>query len=198
LHSGTGKVDEAGTLVYGGTITGNVSGKKINGNPINFNDAFVHLDKLSAELASRTAAVSNPSHDVSNRTLTFRPSVKTNDNVYVFNLTQSQMNNLNRVIVDDSLIGSDALIVFNMLADNKCASGTNDCFTLNQSKTAFQIGNYSSDQVDKYTGKSLIDQRTLFNFNGINKLDITTSVYGSILAPSAVINANGGERAHPN
>jgi len=37
-----------------------------------------------------------------------------------------------------------------------------------------------------------MDQRTLFNFNGINKLDITSSVYGSILAPSAAINASGG------
>jgi choice-of-anchor A domain-containing protein len=192
LFDGKGKVNEAGKLVYGGTITGNVSGNKVKGNPINFNDAFVHLNKLSAELASRTAAVSNPVHDVSNKTLTFRPSVKNNDNVYVFNLTQSQMNNLNRVVVDDSVIGTDALVVFNMLADQKCASGTKDCFTFNQNKTAFQIGNAASNQVDTLTGKSLMDQRTLFNFNGINKLDITSSVYGSILAPSAAINASGG------
>lgn len=187
-----------GNLVYGGTIQNN--GGSINASTkqqppaINFNTAFSQLEQLSSTLASMTSPVTT-NRNTQDKILTFKPAVASASNVYVFELTQADLENFHTVRIDNSSISKDALIVFNM--SNKagnvasyqdptltCSPATPSCFTLRQN--TYQIGNQTTDSNTK------LAQNVLFNFNGINDLRISSSVYGSILAPKAAINAPTG------
>lgn len=188
-----------GKLVYGGTLSN--SGGGIGGatqqqtSSVNFNTAFSQLEQLSANLAAMTTPVST-NRDNLNKVLTFTPAVANPNNVYVFNVTQDDLNSYHTIKVNNSSISSDALIVFNMAnptgaaakswtANSKCAAGNKSCFQLTQ--TTYQVGNNSTN-----SGHTAMDSHILFNFNGINDLRIDSSVYGSILAPTAAISAKGG------
>lgn len=190
-----------GTLTYGGTLTntggGNVGAAAIQkqASSINFASAFTQLEQLSATLAGMTAPVVT-TRDTQNGVLTFKPSAVNPSNVYVFNVTQADMNNFHTIKVDNSNISKDALIVFNMsnaagvaatkyTANAKCAAGNTSCFSLTE--MAYQVGNQSTN-----SGHTSMDNKILFNFNGINDLRIDSSIYGSILAPKAAISAKGG------
>lgn len=189
-----------GKLVYGGTLS-NTGGGNIGGNiqrqasTVNFNSAFAQLEQLSATLAAMTTPTAT-SQDTLNKVLTFTPAVANPSNVYVFNVTQDDLNSFHTIKVDNSKISSDALIVFNMANPNgtqsnanttnsKCTAGNTKCFQLTQ--TSYQVGNMSTN-----SGHTALDSHILFNFNGINNLRIDASVYGSILAPTAAISAKGG------
>lgn len=186
-------------LVYGGTIqkTGGsiiATTSTKQPNAINFNAAFSQLEQLSSTLAGMTAPVAT-ARNTQDRILTFKPAVANPSNVYVFELTQADIEQFNTIRVDNSNISKDALIVFNMT--NKagtvasyqdpaltCPAGKPDCFTLRQA--TYQVGHQATDANTK------LAQNILFNFNGINDLRISSSVYGSILAPKAAITAPTG------
>lgn len=189
----------AGKLVYGGTLSttgGGIGGAtQQQSTSVNFSTAFNQLEQLSSTLAAMTSPVSS-NRDTLNRVLTFTPAVANPNNVYVFNVNQADLNNFHTIKVDNANISSDALIVFNMTnsggtvanawtANNKCSAGDKGCFQLTQ--TTYQVGNLSSN-----SGHTAMDSHILFNFNGINDLRVDSSVYGSILAPSAAISAKGG------
>lgn len=190
-----------GNLVYGGTVpvpgsqNSIYASDKTNQKPaINFNTAFSQLEQLSSTLASMTSPVTTTSN-TQDRILTFKPAVASASNVYVFELTQADLEKFHTVRIDNSNISKDALIVFNMSnkagnvaseqsAAMTCPPSTPSCFTLRQN--TYQIGNQTTDSNTK------LAQNVLFNFNGINDLRISSSVYGSILAPKAAINAPTG------
>lgn len=188
-----------GKLVYGGTLTN--SGGGIGGavqqqtSSVNFNTAFSQLEQLSSTLAAMTTPVAT-NRDNLNKVLTFTPAIANPNNVYVFNVTQDDLNSFHTIKVNNANISSDALIVFNMTNPNgsvddswtanaKCSSGDKSCFQLTQ--TTYQVGNNSTN-----SGHTVMDSHILFNFNGINDLRIDSSIYGSILAPTAAISAKGG------
>lgn len=196
---GAAPYGKPGNLVYGGTIQNN--GGSINAAPsnsqkpaINFNNAFSQLEQLSSTLANMTSPITT-NRNTQDRILTFKPAIASTSNVYVFELTQADLNNFHTIRIDNSNISKDALIVFNMtnkvgtVASEQstamtCPPSTPSCFTLRQN--TYQIGNQTTDSNTK------LAQNVLFNFNGINDLRISSSVYGSILAPKAAINAPTG------
>ncbi len=206
VYNGNYKIGAApygkpGNLVYGGTVpvpgsqNSIYASSKTNQQPaINFNTAFSQLEQLSSTLANMTTPITT-NRNTQDRILTFKPAVVSTSNVYVFELTQADLENFRTIRIDNSNISKDALIVFNMtnkagtVASEQstamtCPPGTPNCFTLRQN--TYQIGNQVTESNTK------LGQNVLFNFNGINDLRISSAVYGSILAPKAAINAPTG------
>jgi len=100
-----------GQLVYQGTMSGTMGGgtaSQTNQLPVNFETAFQHLDKLSAELAAKTTPASELHRNTQDKILTFTPAKPNAENVYVFNLTQQDYLNFNQLKVDNRHISKDA------------------------------------------------------------------------------------------
>jgi choice-of-anchor A domain-containing protein len=161
---------------------------------VDFNSAFTHLNKLSDELAAKTTPAVGINRNTQDGVLVFTPAKVTTDNVYVFNVTQDDLNQFHTIRVDNANISTDALIVFNMSNPNgtqaknwtpqaKCAVGQKDCMSLTQVR--YEVGDLNSNS-------PAIANHVLFNFNGINDLRISSSVYGSILAPKAAVSTEWG------
>ena len=201
VYNGQGNTS-LGNLTYSGSL--NKTGGGIGANSltktnssINFNTAFAQLEALSASLAAKTqSAVPNEQWG----TLTFKPAPTAANDIYVFNLTQADLNNLHTVKIDNSQISKDALIVFNVsnqsgVASTKsytqaaCNAGDTSCVTL--SELRIEIGGVETSRQGS-NGRTYLDQNILFNFNGITDLRIASSIYGSVLAPKAAISATGG------
>lgn len=196
----TGLKGNLSTLVYGGTLNvakgGGISGstQKATIN-IDFNSAFQHLENLSQSLAAMTSAVGNAT---SSSTLTFTPAVANASNVYVFNITQADLNQFSEIRVDNKNISKDALIVFNVsnptgiAATNTTKNGV--CTTGNKSCVSMTEMNYVVGEQSSHDPKTnaALSSHVLFNFKGMNDVRIDSSIYGSILAPSAVVTAKTG------
>lgn len=188
-----------GDLVYGGSYDvskGGVGAASTTKAPssVDFNSAFTHLNKLSDELAAKTTPAVGVNRNTQDGVLVFTPAKVTTDNVYVFNVTQDDLNQFHTIRVDNANISKDALIVFNMSNPNgtqaknwtpqaKCAVGQKDCMSLTQVR--YEVGDLNSNS-------PAIANHVLFNFNGINDLRISSSVYGSILAPKAAVSTEWG------
>lgn len=201
IYNGNGN-QSLGNLTYGGTLSNTGGGigasSTVNSNSsVNFNTAFAQLEALSANLAAQTQ---NTTRNEQWGTLTFKPAVTTTNDVYVFNLTQADLNNNHTVKIDNTNISKDALIVFNIsntagVTSTKsynqaaCATGSAGCVTLSELRV--EIGNVETSR-QLSNGRTYLDQNILFNFNGVNDLRIDSSIYGSVLAPKAAISAKGG------
>lgn len=198
VYDGAGN-SKLGDLVYGGSYSvsnGGVGTASTTKAPssVDFNSAFAHLNKLSDELAAKTTPAVGVNRNTQDGVLVFTPAKVTADNVYVFNVTQDDLNQFHTIRVDNANISKDALIVFNMSNPNgtqaknwtpqaKCAVGQKDCMSLTQVR--YEVGELNSNS-------PAIANHVLFNFNGINDLRISSSVYGSILAPKAAVSTEWG------
>ncbi len=198
VYDGAGNSSH-GDLVYSGSYTVSQGGvdaasKTKASSSVDFNSAFTHLNKLSDELAAKTTPAVGVNRNTQDGVLVFTPAKVTTDNVYVFNVTQDDLNQFHTIRVDNANISKDALIVFNMSNPNgtqaknwtpqaKCAVGQKDCMSLTQVR--YEVGDLNSNS-------PAIANHVLFNFNGINDLRISSSVYGSILAPKAAVSTEWG------
>lgn len=184
VHGGTPA--SQGQLVYGGTLTGTLgagTANRVTDTGINFTAAFDHLTKLSEQLAKSTTP--NVTKTLDGNWLVFTPSVKNASNIYVFDITQQELNR--EIKIDNKNIAKDALIVFNVKNPANAASVD---FKISQ----MDLGNHISTHkfINSQTQQSGIDKHILFNFYGVTNLNLNSSVYGSILAPTANINASTG------
>ncbi len=171
----------SGDLVYAGTISGSV----VDGNevktaeknlPVDFDNAFSYLEQLSDDLMAKTASGSTTQNGWY---LDFVSTEKTADNVYVFNVTQAQAKsggwNVNGV-------SDNATIVFNIIGSGKVSLSNYIDLSINGKSIS------DSFNQDNLAGRS--NQQVLFNFANAAELDLKTTLYGSVLAPSADISAS--------
>jgi choice-of-anchor A domain-containing protein len=198
IYDGAGNTRK-GDLVYGGNynVTGGgvgASQKTKGSSDVNFNTAFKYLNQLSDELAAKTTPDLTTNRNHRDGILVFTPAKVVADNVYVFNVSQTDLNHFHTIRVDSKNIAKDALIVFNMsnkegvqaknwTPQSKCAVGQKDCMSMTQVR--YEVGQLNSNN-------PAISNNVLFNFIGVNDLRIASSVYGSILAPKAAISTDWG------
>ncbi len=184
VHGGTPA--SQGQLVYGGRLSGSMgagTASKVSDTGINFNAAFDHLTKLSAQLAQ--SATPNVAKKPDWSTLTFTPAEPNASNVYVIDITQQELTQYSLIKIDNKNIAKDALIVFNVKNPTKATSVD---FKIAQ----MDLGPNVSTHIQDATGRSAIDSHILFNFHGVTDLKLSQSIYGSILAPSANITSSAG------
>ncbi len=221
-----------GEITYAGKITNNgkeitsaVSGnveanfnKVINAElPVDFESAFQHLDNLSTNLMNATAHAigikdnGEGGAEVSWGPLNFTPTKESSDNVYVFNVTQEQVNTANEWSVNG--VSDDATIIFNITnpngayggnewnkKPNDCQVGETGCVNFSQvdlSINGQQVSSHFPLNTEK-KGKGLwadaqhtFKNQVLYNFPDATKVNLVQSVYGSILAPNADIKVAG-------
>jgi len=196
----TGKVINNGTAITS-AIDGQVEAQLINVNaaqlPVDFDNAFAHLNKLSDNLMASTE-VGTSEKEWS--TLTFTPTTTPQDNVYVFNITQEQINTSTGWNIDG--VSDDATIVFNFTNVNavagkenwggdkaRCEQGQIGCIQFSQINISIN-GNLLSSNYEEHTYNQDFKQQVLFNFAGASQVNLASDIYGSILAPNADIKAN--------
>jgi len=198
-----------------GSIAGNFSQVTKANLPVDFDSAFAHLNKLSTDLMAMTAngiveqAIGNDGKITG--PLTFKPksNVAPSDNVYIFDVTQEQINSTEGWFVED--VSDDATIIFNVTNDNAiesnqnwggnkdtCAEGQDGCVHLSQTnlsingKTAFSHFDGKGKQpTNKGAYKNTtMTNNILFNFGNATQVNLASDMYGSVLAPNADIKAN--------
>jgi choice-of-anchor A domain-containing protein len=203
-----------GDIVYAGDVIDNSSGGGILGNlnkvakanlPVDFNSAFAHLNQLSTDLMATTANGSTTSAGVDwegNITgpLTFKPTSTPSDNVYVFDVTQEQINSTTEWFVEG--VSDDATVLFNVTninavqskdnwAGNKdtCTEGQIGCVHFSQTNISIN-GKLVSEKYAKDAFNNDQQQKLLFNFGNATQVNLASDMYGSVLAPNADIKAN--------
>ncbi len=214
----------AGNIIDNSVITPDSGTGSISGNftkvtqanlPVDFDSAFAHLNKLSTDLMAMTAngvveqAIGNDGKITG--PLTFKPksTVAASDNIYVFDVTQEQINSTDGWFIEG--VSDDATIVFNVTNDNTiasnanwggnkdtCAKDQNGCVHLSQTnlsingKTAFSHFDGKGKQpTNKGAYKNTtMTNNILFNFGDATQVNLATDMYGSVLAPNADIKAN--------
>lgn len=189
-----------GDIVYAGNVIGKQNGA-IEANlinvaqhelPIDFDDAFAHLNKLSNDLAAATVSGTTTSQWSA---LTFIPTSTPSDNVYVFNVTQEQINSTTDWYVNG--VDDSASIVFNVTNPNQvkgrasnqvvsCKQGQSACVQLSQANLTIN-GKLVSNHLNKDNLNNRLENQVLYNFSGAAQLNIATDFYGTMLAPSADI-----------
>ncbi|WP_102796438.1 choice-of-anchor A family protein [Bowmanella denitrificans] len=193
-EDGVHQSPHSGKLAYAGTVSGsNIEATLVKVDksqlPVDFDSAFAHLKQLSAELASRTASASTE-HKWSR--LDFNPTSTPPDNVYVFNVTQEQINASTDWFVNG--VAENATIIFNISNPNGiagkdwngCPAGDSGCVQLSQHKVYIN-GKATSDYFQEHNLDGRLPSQVLYNFAGASKVNIATDVFGSILAPDAAI-----------
>jgi len=204
-----GQINNNGTVIterVDGQVEANLIKVSKNDLPVDFDSAFVHLNKLSTDLmAATTHGEANRNNgeggkEVNWGPLNFTPTTEPSDNVYVFNVTQEQINSTQDWSVDG--VSSDATIVFNITNENnvagknngknyQCMEGQLNCSQLSQIAVSIN-GELVSDHLNKKDLDNRIDNQVLFNFGNATDVNIAASVYGSILAPNADIKGVSG------
>jgi len=181
-------LDIDGTAAVGGSVNlsqGGIEAQIESGSelPVNFDSAFAHLENLSEQLANRTAngQVADEGWKLD---FTVDPNVVPEDGVYVFNVTQDMFTT--DWYLHTEGLADDATIVFNI--SNPGSTSVN----LTQS-TLFL--NDHTDRMSSYFTAGAENQdpsfQVLYNFHGVNTLEIGTELYGSVLAPTADITMAG-------
>jgi choice-of-anchor A domain-containing protein len=182
-----------GDIVLGGTLNGGptTSGTVTENStdlPVDFANAFSHLENLSQELSQRTDA-STVTDNGWNLEFTVDPSVVPEDGVYVFNVTQDIFTTDWYVNTDG--MADDATIVFNV------SNNSDSVVDFSQANIYLTTGanpTDSSDPLSGYYNKGAANVDTplqvLYNFYGASQLNLNSDLYGSILAPTADIKAN--------
>ena len=218
-EAGPHQSPHAGEVVYAGTaynnnteITSGGSGSfeaqliKVTKSqlPVDFDNAFAHLNTLSNNLAATTAhGTTNHADDWKgkpNGPLTFTPTTTNSDNVYVFDVTQEQVNAGTTWSVTG--VSDDATIVFNITNENNvqgkkwgsnsdfCQTGQTGCVQLNGQIVSVNGNTLSPVNEQSLTGRP--DHQILYNFVGATQVVLNGSTYGSVLAPAADIKALTG------
>ncbi|MEW6989076.1 collagen-binding domain-containing protein [Colwelliaceae bacterium 6441] len=182
-----------GDVVLGGTLNGGPSDigtltENSNNLPVDFDNAFAHLENLSNQLSQRTAVNADAS---AGWKLDFKadPNNVPSDNIYVFNVSQDQLRTQWGGLrtdwhLDTTGMAADATVVFNITNSN----GTVVDFT--QSNIFLNGNDPLSAYYNKGTANNKPPVQVLYNFNGASQLNLNTDLYGSILAPTADIKAN--------
>ncbi|MBL4940673.1 MAG: choice-of-anchor A family protein [Colwellia sp.] len=189
-----------GDLLYAGNVTGtNISANLVNTEkenlPINFDDAFAYLDKLSDDLMALTATGSTTK---AGWYLDFTPSVTPDDNIYVFEVTQEQMNTTGGWRING--VSDDATVVFNITnsnniagentwSNNTCLAGQLGCVEISQTNISIN-GELLSSRVNEFNLDNRLSSQVLFNFSGASEVNLASDLYATILAPSADIKTN--------
>lgn len=191
----------SGDLVYAGSVSGNnIEANLIqvdsNQLPVDFDSAFNHLNQLSQELAGRTVSATTE-HKWSQ--LEFNPTTTPPDNVYVFNVTQEQINASVDWFVNG--VAEDATIIFNISNPNgiaagqgnwtgyDCDAGQSGCVHLKQ-HSVFINGKRTGEYYKEHNLEGRLSSQVLYNFAGATQVNLATDVFGSVLAPNAAIYAN--------
>jgi choice-of-anchor A domain-containing protein len=194
----------SGELLYSGNLSNSIPNTieamliqtKESNLPFNFDNEFSYLNTLSLELSSRTASGTTESKwNVLNVNATSTPT----DNIYVFEVTQEQLNESSEVKVND--VSDDATIIFNVTNDNNVASRDYSkelceedqvgCITMKQTTVSIN-GMYKHENLQEHSLVNRLPSQILYNFSGITKLNLFTNIFGTILAPSAEITAQNG------
>jgi len=186
-----------GDVVLGGTLTGGPStigtiSENSASLPVDFDNAFAHLESLSEQLSQRTAS------EMINHSwaLEFKvdPNVVPEDGVYVFNITDDQLKTnwglKTDWYVNTEGMAADATVVFNVSNKN----GDPVDFTQSNVFLTNNSDPYkSSDPLSGYFNKGAANNtppvQVLYNFYGASQLNLKSDLYGSILAPTADIKA---------
>jgi len=182
-----------GDVVIGGTLTGgpNEIGsltQKSTNLPVDFNNAFAHLENLSEQLSARTAY-----GEVDDKGWALAFSVDENvvpeDGVYVFNVTQQQF--ATDWYINTDGMADNATFVFNITNDNGSVVDFSQAnIFLSSGANPFD----STDPLSGYNNKGAANAQAplqvLYNFYGASQLNLNSDLYGSILAPTADIKAN--------
>lgn len=191
----------SGDLVYAGTVSGsNIEANliKVNANqlPVDFDSAFAHLNQLSQDLAGRTVSAVTE-HQWSQ--LNFNPTSTPEDNVYVFNVTQEQINASTDWFVNG--VADNATIIFNVSNPNSiaagqgnwtgydCDAGQTGCVHLKQHSVIIN-GKRTGEYYEEHNLEGRLASQVLYNFAGATQVNLATDVFGSVLAPNAAIYAN--------
>ncbi len=209
---GVHQTPHSGEMVYGGTVYNNgeivtetINGKieatfnkkEINQLPVDFDDAFAHLNQLSENLMATTA---HGEGIKDGWPLVFTPTSTPDDNVYVFNVLQEQINSTNEWRIEG--VSSDATVVFNITNPNAvagktnwggnkdtCAQGQVGCVQMSQTNIKLN-GQLLSDHVNKDHMNNRLASQVFFNFAGATQVNLATDLYATVLAPQADIKAN--------
>jgi choice-of-anchor A domain-containing protein len=191
-----------GDVVLGGTINGtivdyNTAQENATDLPVDFTSAFSHLESLSKNLSERTATAAEV--HLQDNYLIFQASLnaKPDDNVYVFNIDQSQLKNNHGTkrtdwFVDTSTMENNATVIFNVTN-----TGSN-IVDLTQSNIFFKRDAVTrldplSGYFNKESANTLPPVQVLYNFYGASQLNLNSDLYGSVLAPTADIKANSSQ-----
>lgn len=202
--SGLGDIVHAGDIIdnsSGGGILGNFNKVSTANLPVDFDSAFEHLNKLSTDLMGATTH-GDAIRD-GNRVgapLVFTPTSTPSDNVYVFNVTQEQLNKNTDWYVEG--VHDDATILFNITNSNniagkgnseggECAQGQVGCVHFSQSNLSIN-GVLASSHLSGKGGykDSTMTNTVLYNFGDATQVNLASDMYGSVLAPNADIKAN--------
>jgi len=210
----SGEIVYAGKVLNNGieitsAVSGNVEGtltKVSKANlPVDFDNAFAHLNKLSTDLMAATVHGETVKKDWP---LVFKPTTTPSDNVYVFNVTQEQINSTTGWSVEG--VSDDATIVFNISNENniagknnnsggECVDGQVGCIQLSGVQLSINGVAASSNFLGKGHGpgnskgawlNNTMTNNVLFNFGDATQVNLATDMYGSVLAPNADIKAN--------
>jgi len=203
-----------GDVMYAGDVIDNSSGGGFLGHlhqvstnnlPVDFDNAFAHLNQLSSELMATTANGSTTSAGVNwqgNITgpLTFTPHTTPSDNVYVFEVTQAQLNSTTEWSVEG--VSDNAALIFNVINPNRekskenwagnkdtCSAGQIGCVHFSQTNISIN-GQLLSERYRKDTFNAEHQQKILFNFGHATQVNLASDIYGSVLAPHADLKAN--------
>jgi choice-of-anchor A domain-containing protein len=185
VHGGT--EFSQGQLVYGGTISGTLgsgTATKTSNSGIDFNAAFTQLTKLSEQLSKSTTPTVIDRNKQDN-VITFTPSASNPSNVYVIDINQQDLS-FGLLKIDNKNIAKDALIVFNV---KNPTNATSVDFKIGQMDLGKDI---STSKFINGANQSAIDKHILFNFYGVTDLQLSSGIYGSILAPTANITSSSG------
>lgn len=181
-----------GDVVLGGTLTGGPAQigsltEESDNLPVDFDDAFSHLNSLSQQLSERTASSTTQEWGALN--FDVDPKVTPVDGVYVFNVTQEQLDSTYTWYLNMNGLAEDATVVFNIKNNN--GSGVNFA-----AKEIILVDKNGPEHLSNYK-KSLTNEKApvqvLYNFYGASELNLQQGVYGSVLAPNADITAVTGE-----
>jgi len=199
-----GQINNNGTVIterVNGQVEANLIKVSENNLPVDFDSAFTHLNKLSTDLMNATThGVGIKDNQRDGSPLVFTPTQTPSDDVYVFNVSQEEINNNSSIFVEG--VSSDATIVFNITNENniasksnwknyECVEGQENCAGLSQIAVSIN-GELVSDHLNKADLDNRIDNQVLFNFGNATSVNIAASVYGSILAPNADIKGVSG------
>jgi len=189
-----------GDTLYSGSVTGtNISANLVKTEtanlPVNFDEAFSYLDNLSNDLMALTASGNTVK---SGWYLDFTPATMPEDNVYVFDVTQEQMNTTGGWRVNG--VSDDATVVFNITntnniagentwSNNTCLKDQIGCVEISQTNISIN-GDLLSSHVNEFNLDNRLASQVLFNFSGATQVNLASDLYATILAPSADIKTN--------
>ncbi|MFT7429629.1 MAG: choice-of-anchor A domain-containing protein [Colwellia sp.] len=197
-HHKAGETPELGDAIIGGTLTGTLNDvRSLTQNsdslPVDFNSAFSHLENLSQQLSARTAYGSVEDNGWA-LIFSVDENVVPENGVYVFNVTQQQSES--EFYINTNGMAEDATVVFNISNDTGSSvidlSSRGMVYITNDSApTSFT--NPLSNKFIAGEANTPVPFQLLYNFYGASQLNLDIALYGSILAPTADIAANGGQ-----